>query len=123
MASQLTPLAQFIEDWCTANGKSASSLFTDAGFSNALWSSTRKGSIPWPSNLKKLQVVMNVPLKTLMLLAGYAEESDYGSSDDWAELTQEEINFLTLYRRIPEENRSLALRLLRSLLLREEDLA
>ena len=66
---------------------------------------------------------MNVPLKTLMLLAGYAEESDYGSSDDWAELTQEEINFLTLYRRIPEENRSLALRLLRSLLLREEDLA
>ncbi len=75
-SNEMTPLCLFVETWLQEHETNGSSLFSNAGLPNALYTQLKRGSSPRPNTLRALADEMKVPRGRLFMLAGYCDETD-----------------------------------------------
>ena len=77
MNQYASEIHRFVEEWLRANGTNWEGLRKQAGVSAPVGTDIRRGSTPRPETLRKLAEAMDVPLRTLYILAGYIDASEF----------------------------------------------
>ena len=105
MNQYASEIHRFVDEWLRANGTNWESLRKQAGVSAPVGTDIRRGSTPRPETLRKLADAMDVPLRTLYILAGYIDASEFEGDEidiadpeislffrqyEWDEFTEEE---------------------------------
>lgn len=105
MNQYASEIHRFVDEWLRAQGTNWESLRKQAGVSAPVGTDIRRGSTPRPETLRKLADAMDVPLRTLYILAGYIDASEFEGDEidiadpeislffrqyEWDEFTEEE---------------------------------
>ena len=77
MNNYASEIHRYVEEWLRANGTNWESLRKQAGVSAPVGTDIRRGSTPRPETLRKLADAMDVPLRTLYVMAGYIDASEF----------------------------------------------
>ena len=81
MNKYASEIHRFVDEWLRAHGTNWESLRKQAGVSAPVGTDIRRGSTPRPETLRKLADAMDVPLRTLYILAGYIDASEFEGDD------------------------------------------
>ena len=105
MNQYASEIHRFVDEWLRAHETNWESLRKQAGVSAPVGTDIRRGSTPRPETLRKLAHAMDVPLRTLYVLAGHIDASEFDSDEiditdpeislffrqyEWDEFTEEE---------------------------------
>ncbi len=90
MNQYASDIHRFVDEWLRANGTNWEGLRKQAGVSAPVGTDIRRGSTPRPETLRKLADAMDVPLRTLYVLAGYIDADEFDS--DEIDITDPEIS-------------------------------
>ena len=77
MNQYASDIHRYVDEWLRAHGTNWESLRKQAGVSAPVGTDIRRGSTPRPETLRKLADAMDVPLRTLYVLAGYIDASEF----------------------------------------------
>ena len=77
MNQYASEIHRFVDEWLRAHGTNWESLRKQAGVSAPVGTDIRRGSTPRPETLRKLAEAMDVPLRSLYILAGYIDASEF----------------------------------------------
>lgn len=77
MDQYASEIHRFVDEWLRAHGTNWEGLRKQAGVSAPVGTDIRRGSTPRPETLRKLADAMDVPLRTLYILAGYIDASEF----------------------------------------------
>ena len=81
MNQYASDIHRFVDEWLRAHETNWESLRKQAGVSAPVGTDIRRGSKPRPETLRKLADAMDVPLRTLYIMAGYIDASEFEGNE------------------------------------------